>query len=53
MWKKKSKILQLNRLKQFMEYFSLFMKQCYRIVWSVEKIQKVKIQKLLRQETEE
>ena len=36
-----------------MEDFSLFIKQCYRIVWSIEKIQKVKIQKLWRQKTEE
>ena len=42
-WKKKSKIW---RLKQFIEDLSLFTKQCYHIVWSVEKIQKVKIQKL-------
>ena len=27
-------------------HFSLFVKQCYRIVWSVEKIQKLKTQKL-------
>ena len=26
--------------------FNLFIKQCYRIVWCVEKIKKVKIQKL-------
>ena len=26
--------------------FKLYMKQCYLIVWSVEKIQKVKTQKL-------
>ena len=34
-WKKKSKI---EILKQFIEYFSLFIKQCYHIVRSVEKI---------------
>ena len=34
-WKKKSKIQRLN---QFIEDFSLFIKQCYHIVWSVEKI---------------
>ena len=38
---------------KFVEYFSLFIKQCYRIVWNVEKIQKVKIQKVLKQKTEE
>ena len=26
--------------------FNILIKQCYRILWSVEKIQKVKIQKL-------
>ena len=36
-------------LKQFIEYFSLFIKQCCCIVWNVEKIQKIKIQKFLRQ----
>ena len=30
--------------RQFIEKFSLFIKQCYCIVWSVEKIQKVKTQ---------
>ena len=29
-------------LKKFTEDFSLFEKQCYRIVWAVEKIQKAK-----------
>ena len=29
-------------LKKFAEVFSLFEKQCYRIVWAVEKIQKAK-----------
>ena len=29
--------------------FSLLVKQCYCIAWSVKKIQKVKIQKLQRQ----
>ena len=43
MKKKKSKIYGLT---QFIEDFSLFVKQCYRIVLSVWKIQKVKIQKL-------
>ena len=31
---------------KFIKDFSLFIKQCYHTVWSVEKIQKVKIQKL-------
>ena len=31
---------------QFTEDFSLFIKQCYHIVRGVEKIQKVKIEKL-------
>ena len=39
-WKKKS------RPNQFIETFCLFIKQCFHIVWSVEKIQRVKIQKL-------
>ena len=39
MWKKESKIW---RLKQFIENLSLFIKECYRIAWNVEKIQKVK-----------
>ena len=39
-------ISQLQRLNQFIEGFNLFIKQCRRIVWSVEKIQKVKIQNL-------
>ena len=33
--------------------FSLFIKQCYRIAWSVEKIQKVKIQNLQGKKKEE
>ena len=33
------------------EYFSLFIKQCYRIAWSVETIHKVKIQKSQGQKT--
>ena len=31
---------------KFIKDFGLFIKQCYCIVWSAEKIQKVKIQKL-------
>ena len=38
---------------KFIEDFSLFIKQCYHIVWSVEKIQKVKIQMLQGQKMEE
>ena len=49
-WEKKSKIYRVN---QFSEDFSLFIKQCYRLVWNAEKIHKVKIQKLSRQKTEE
>ena len=33
-------------MQKFIENFSLFIKHCYRIVWSVEKIQKAKMQKL-------
>ena len=43
----------IERLKQFIKDFSPFIKQCSQIVWSVEKIQKVKNQKLKRQKTEE
>ena len=41
-----------KELIKFIEDFSWFMKQNCCIVWSVEKIQKVKIQKLQRQKTE-
>ena len=44
-WKKKWKI---QRLKQFIEDFSLFIKQCYCVVWSVENLQKVKTQTMCR-----
>ena len=44
---------EIKNLNQFIEDFSLFVKQCYLIVWSVEKIQKVKIQKLQGEKTEE
>ena len=37
----------------FIEDFSIFIKQCYNIVWSEENIQKVKIQKLQEQKTGE
>ena len=45
-WKKKWKI---QRLKQFIEDFSLFIKQCYCVVWSVENLQKVKTQTMEKQ----
>ena len=32
--------------RQFIKNFSLFIKQCHRFVWSLEKIQKLKIQNL-------
>ena len=38
---------------KFIKGFRLFIKQCYYIVWSLEKIQKVKVQKLQQKETEE
>ena len=38
-WKKKTKIYRLN---QFIEDFSLSIKHCYNIVWSVKKVQKEK-----------
>ena len=43
LWKKKLKI---QKLKKFIEDVSLFIKECYHIVWSVERIQGVEIQKL-------
>ena len=33
--------------------FKLYIRQCYLVVWSVEKIQKVKIQNLSGEKTEE
>ena len=57
--KNKSKIERLYRpsdlpTRHFIKDFGLFTKQCYRIiVWSVEKLQKLKIQKLQGQKTEE
>ena len=33
--------------------FKLYIRQCYLVVWSVEKIQKVKIQNLSGKKTEE
>ena len=38
--------------RQFIIDFRLFIKQCYRIAWRVEKKQKVRIQKLQWQKTE-
>ena len=37
---------ELYKLIQFIQGFSLFIKKCYHVVWSVEKIEKVKTQKL-------
>ena len=48
-WKKKQKIY---RLKRFIEVISLVIKQCYDIVWCIEKIQ-IKTQKLYGQKMEE
>ena len=42
-WKEKQKFKDLIK---FIEDFNLFIKQCYRVVWSAEKMQKVEIQKL-------
>ena len=36
---------ELYKLIQFIQGFSLFIKKCYHVVWSVEKIEKVKTQK--------
>ena len=38
---------------EFMEDFSLIIKQCYHSVWSIRKTQTVKIQNLEGQKTEE
>ena len=40
----KEELKKIKDLIKFIEDFSLFLKQCYYSVWSVEKIQKVKIQ---------
>ena len=45
----KEEIIDLQDLIKFIEDLSLFIKQYYRIVWSVEKTQKVKVQKLYGQ----
>ena len=42
-----------DRTWKFIKDFSLFIRQSYRIAWSVQKIQKVKIQKLQGKKTEE
>ena len=42
-----------DRMRRFIENHSVFIKQCYRIAWSVEKIQKLKIQKLQGQKMED
>ena len=42
----------IKQIKDLMK-FSLFIEQCYHTAWSVEKIQKVKIQKLQGKKTEE
>ena len=49
--KKKSEIYRFNppldlATRQFIEYFGLFIKQCYHIAWSTEKIQEAKMQNL-------
>ena len=49
-WNTKWEIL---KLKQLIEDFSLFIKQCYHTVWGVEKIQKVEIQKLQQQKMQQ
>ena len=43
---KMKKNIKNSRLEQFIKDFSLFIKQCYHIVWSGEKIQKVNTKKL-------
>ena len=45
LWKKKQKIL---KIKRFIKGFHLSIKQCYRIAWSAEEIQKVKVPKTWR-----
>ena len=49
-WKKKSINLQIHQLTIT---FNILIKQCHRIVWIAEKTQKVKIQKLYSQKTQE
>ena len=52
-WKFKRKYEGELKNKQIIEDFSLSIKQCYCTVWNLEKIQKIKIQKLQRQKTKE
>ena len=52
-WGNERGIKKLKDLIKFIGDFSLFIKQCYHIVWSVKKIQKVNIKKLQGQKTEE
>ena len=42
-WKKKSKI---EKFQHFFKDLNLLIKQFYLVVWSIEKIQKIKTQKL-------
>ena len=51
--KKKSLSQKFKDFIKFIEDSSLFIKQCYHVAWSVEKIHKVKIQKLQGQKTKE
>ena len=56
--RRNKKIQRLNRpldlaTRKLIKDFSLFIKQCYPIAWSVEKILNAKIQKLQGQKTEE
>ena len=44
---------EIERLKQFMKDFSLFIKKSYHIAWGVEKIQRVKVPKFQWEKTEE
>ena len=45
--------IKLLRLQQFIKDLDWFKKQCYIIVWTVEKMRKVKTQKLERKIKEE
>ena len=49
----KEEIKNLTTFSKFIKDFSLFLRQLYHIIWSPEKIQKIKIQKLQDQKTEE
>ena len=55
-WKKILKIYRVNPeldMRNFIKEISLFIKQCHRIVWNIEKIKKIKTQKLQGQSAEE